>query len=424
MHSNIKRLFETGLHNVKPGLDRIGRLLQLFGNPQNSYRSIIVGGTNGKCSTATAISRILEVNNIDTGLYTSPHLTDVTERISLNSSFISREVLDSLLGEIFVVSEKNKIELSYFELLTAAAFIYFKRKNVDVAVLEVGLGGRWDATNIVNPLVSIITNVSFDHMEYLGDTIHKIASEKAGIIKENGFVLTAATGDALDTIIRVSEARNCRLYVTSENKNFSKNDGLNFRYHGEKWKNFDINTSLRGIHQHYNLVLAINCIEILNIYFNYDIKQQSVLNALSDLSVEGRFEYARVNPPLILDGAHNVAAAEVLVRSLSSIHTESKFVFLISMLTDKDHERFLEVISTKASRIILTEIPDARCAAKDILLGKVPKDFENIEIENDPYHAYKKLLNTGEPACITGSLYLIGYLKEMVKSEDNRPGIR
>lgn len=423
MYSNINKLFKTGLHDIKPGLERIFALLDSLDSPHDKINYVIVGGTNGKYSVARIISEILENNSFKTGLYTSPHLVEVTERIKVNGEKISREQLDSILGMVFKKCSVLGIELSYFELITAAAFIYFYENDIDLGVLEVGMGGRWDATNVVTPLISVITNISFDHMKYLGDTIHEIASEKAEIIKQNGIVVTGASKEGLEVISQVSFSRNCDIYILGEEFECKRVGNSVMDYKGLSWRLNRLETNLSGIYQVQNIAIAVCSIEILNNNFNYVIDQESIKHTLKRINVEGRFELFRSYPPLIMDGAHNEAAADALIKSINYIYGDMKFVFLITMLNDKDHDSFLKKIIPFASRIILTQIPDDRCASADELGNKLSEYYNNYEIIEDPLEAFEILKNGEAPSCITGSFYLVGYLKGKMKNEKNRAGI-
>lgn len=416
-------MFNTGLHNIKPGLERITKFLEYIGSPHRKIEYILVGGTNGKCSVATGIASILEQNSYKTGLYISPHLVEVTERFSVNGKNISKRRLEDILGFIFEKCDKMSIQLSYFELVTAAAFIYFSEDRIDIGVLEVGMGGRWDATNVCKPLVSVITNISYDHTRYLGDTIEKIASEKAEIMKKDGYAVTGAKGSALEVIRKAASERDCRLFVLDENFNYDVRDGSSFDYYGINLELKNLKSGMRGLHQINNIVLSIICAEILREYFNYRISPEKVVSAVSSVSVQGRFEYLRDDPPLIMDGAHNEAAAQELVRSIQSIYGNKKFVFLLAMLSDKDHEGFIEKIVPISSKIIVTDLEDQRCEKKEVIYDKVLKKFRNVELAKDPVYALKKIITGNDPACITGSLYLLGNLKEKINNEKDRFGL-
>lgn len=423
MLTHLERLYGTGLHNIKPGLDRITAVLESVNAPHRNVDFVLVGGTNGKCSVATAIAEILGLENYKTGLYTSPHLVDVSERFRINSVNAEKEKINDILGFIFSKSDELGITLSYFELLTAAAFVYFKDENIDIGILEVGMGGRWDATNVCDALVSVITNVTLDHTAYLGNSIEQIASEKAEILKENGFGVTGARREALEIIRTNALKKDCSLFVLGENF-YYKNKGLSiFDYHGIGWNLKDVSTGLKGFYQNNNLALSIACIEILNNYFDFMVSQESVLSALGSLNIEGRFEYLRETPPVIMDGAHNEAAAEELARTLDNIYPDTKFVFLVAMLKDKDHIGFFKRLLPKAEQIVITQLPDERCETAENLRNRLSRYSDKLDIIVDPSEAFEKLVSAGYHLCVTGSLYLLGYLKTRIRDEENRFGL-
>ncbi len=408
MQKNIEKLFNTGLFNIKPSLERIEKVLELLDFPHNKRKFVIVGGTNGKGSVCTFLAKILEENGYKTGLYTSPHLISATERIKIDGKQISETELDNLLGQIFSICHENEVKLSYFELVTAAAFIYFDKNSIDIGILEVGMGGRWDATNVVEPLISVITNVSLDHTKYLGNTIKEIAAEKAEIIKKNGIVLTTAETEALEVIEAKSNEVSAKLY-NIENKSILK----------------DLNLTFKPKYQEKNIVLSVACADILNKHFNYKIDALKLEKAINNTIFEGRFEILRENPPLIIDGGHNVDAAKNLVVSLINLYPDTKFNFLISMLNTKDLDGFLKEIQNVSSQLIITEIPDKLSFTSDEIERAVKNQkFSKYEIIKDPEDAFNELKSYNSPSCVSGSLYLIGYLKKEVINEKTGTGKR
>lgn len=406
MHNNIEKLFATGLFNIKPGLERINKVLSLFNSPHKNRKYVIVGGTNGKGSVCTYLSKILENNDYKTGLYTSPHLISVTERIKVNGKDISEQDLDGLLNHIFNICEENNIELSYFELITTAAFIYFDQNKVDIGILEVGMGGRWDATNVITPLISVITNVSLDHTKYLGNTVKEIAIEKAEIIKKNGIVVTAAENEALEVIKQKSREVSAEVHII-DTKTITKSSDL----------------KSTGKYQDKNIELSIYCSELLNNNFKFIIDSNRLQQAVKDTNFEGRFEIVRENPPLIIDGGHNVEAAKNLVDSLLNIYPDKKFDFLISMLNTKDINGFLKEIKKISSKLIITEIPDKLSYTADEIEKFVKKHkFPEYEVIKKPQDAFNQLKSYNSPSCVCGSFYLIGYLKKEVLNEKTGAG--
>ncbi|GJM15190.1 MAG: bifunctional folylpolyglutamate synthase/dihydrofolate synthase [Thermodesulfobacteriota bacterium] len=416
MENGLNYLNSLGLHKVKPGLERIKTLLGALGNPQNKVPGILIAGTNGKGSVAAAISSILSAQGYKVGLYTSPHLINITERIKTNNVQISESVLSLILLEIKEVAEKAQIEPSYFEIITAAAFLYFAREKADFNILEVGLGGRWDATNVITPLLSIITNITLEHTEYLGNTIAEIAAEKACIIKPSVPIITAAEDEAFDVIEQESSESDSPLYLYDRDFLINADTAYSFHYRGisSDIKNFKSN--LRGSYQTKNLGLAIAAIEILEKNNHISITQESIRNGLSAINWEGRFEIIRDKPPLILDSAHNPGAAKSLRESILEAYPDTKFTFLIGMLDDKGHLEFLKEIASIAEKLIITKVPSERTADTQELYKMAQEQIDEVSVIEDYETAYSILIDSDSPSCITGSLYLVGAIKNLIQN--------
>jgi dihydrofolate synthase/folylpolyglutamate synthase len=417
MGNGLTYLNSLGMHKVKPGLERIKSLLKALGNPEDKVPGILIAGTNGKGSVAATIASILSTQGYKVGLYTSPHLISITERIKIDGVQICSTDLNSILLELKEVAEKSLLELpSYFEIITAAAFLYFAREKADFNVLEVGLGGRWDATNVITPAVSVITNITLEHTEYLGKTISEIAAEKACIIKHSIPVITAAIDDALEVVQqRAKESVSPLLYYGTDF--FTKGESTNtFDYKGILWDFRNLKSNLKGSYQTKNLALAIAAIETLETNHHISITEQSIRDGLSNISWEGRFEVTRESPPLILDSAHNPGAAKSLVESISEAYPNTKFTFLIGMLNDKGHLQFIKEICAIAEKLIITEVPSERTADAEQLFMLAQEHIDNVEVIEDYETAYSTLLNFNKPSCITGSLYLIGAIKNLIQN--------
>lgn len=418
MHEAIEYLNSLGLHKIKPGLERTYRLLDVLGNPHNDSKSIIVGGTNGKGSVSATITSVLANQGFRTGLYTSPHLIDVTERIKVNQHEIP---LNDMCRLILIVRDAAKGCLtedpSYFEVLTVVAFLYFSEKRVDYNVLEVGMGGRFDATNVVTPIVSVITNVSKDHTDYLGNTIREIAYEKAGIIKQNIPVVTGAKGVALKVLNAIAYERCSAMDVMDRDFYFRTKDMKYFDYYGDLWKIKDITYSLPGYFHIRNATVALATLETLSSHAGFPMDINNIRKGLSTTSWEGRMEIARAHPPLILDGAHNPSGAIALRDSMEKAFPGERFSFLVGMLSGKDHKGFIKGISGIASEMILTEPPtDRSYSAED--LAKIARNYiADVKVVKDFRLAFSEInKDTPKATCITGSLYLIGAIKGLLKS--------
>ncbi len=415
MENAIAYLNSLGLHSIKPGLERIIKLLEIFENPQDKVPAVLIAGTNGKGSVAATIASVLKAHGYKTGLYTSPHLIRVSERIKINGEEISSVDLYRIILEIKAASLSLPDQPSYFEVLTTAAFLYFARRKIDFSVLEVGMGGRWDATNAVFPLVSIITNISKDHTEFLGQTIEEIAFEKAGIIKYGVPLVTAAKERALEIIPVVAEEKSAPISLFKKDFKIERHDTDNLSYFGRTMNLRHFKFSLSGLYQIENVSVAIAALEVISQSHGINIKEDSLRRGLSSVRWEGRMEILRKNPPLILDGAHNPGAAEALRMSIEKMFPGKKFVFLIGMLTDKDHESFLSEISQVAEHIVVTDVPSARGVKSSKLVEIAEKFLARVEMVEDFEKAFCYVRAISAPACITGSLYLVGAVKDLLK---------
>jgi len=416
MQSAISYLNSLGLYKVKPGLDRILRILEAFDKPHDKLKHIIVGGTNGKGSVAATIASILESEGHRIGLYTSPHLLRVSERIRINGKEIPLTDLCRWIDEIKRMSSSClSEELTYFEFLTALAFLYFAAERVDFSVIEVGMGGRLDATNVLNPIVSVITNVFEDHTQFLGKGISNIAYEKAGIIKYGVPVVTGSEGMALSIINSTAEERSTETLVLGQDFRFESESLHSFDYRGEIWNFDDLSLNLRGYYQFNNATLAIATLESVSRYHGIEINESSIRTGLITTKWEGRMEYLRADPPIILDGAHNPSAAFSLTKSLKFAHPGARFVFLIGMLTNKDHANFIREISNIAEKIIITDLESERFIPSESLALIARNFVRDVEITTDVGIMFDELFKKeAKPVCITGSLHLAGAIKNII----------
>ncbi len=420
MYEGLNYLNSLGLHKVKPGLQRIRNLLVSLDNPQDKVPGIIVAGTNGKGSVASAIAAVLSAQGFKVGLYTSPHLVSITERINVNNDQILAQELSSIILEIKETAEASLTEVpSYFEVITAAAFLYFAREKVDFNVLEVGMGGRWDATNVITPLVSVITNISKEHSEYLGDTIRQIAAEKACIIKPTAPVITGASNEALTVIEDKANEGYSPLLIRGRDFSVAGEDTTNFLYKGLDWTIGGLKSNLSGMYQLDNISLAIAAMEAVNKFHDIKIDESSIRAGLQNIKCSGRFEIIREDAPLILDGAHNPGAAKALVGSIAKKYPDMLFTFLVAMLDDKDHSGFIKELSPISEEIIVTKIPSERSSDPDKLASTAKKYTDNIKIAQDYQSAFEHIRNQNKPSCVTGSIYLIGAVKNLIQNQYN-----
>lgn len=402
----LERLSQFG---INPGIERIELILKKLNNPQTRFKSILVGGTNGKGSVSSMLFSILTNNGYRAGLFTSPHLVSLRERFRTQDGLIGKEELKELaertekaIGPRTI--EQNKI--TYFEFTTAMAFQWFAEKDIEIAVLEVGMGGRLDATNIARAEISIITNIDLDHTEFLGRDIKSIAGEKAGIMKSTGQTITGAVGEALRVIRNRAHALKIPLFILSKNFSF-ENKGSRFDYYGIKRNIKDITLNLKGSYQFRNASLALASIELLEEHGFYTTIC-NIKRGLRNVPLHGRFEILSKNPVVLIDGAHNPAGIRVLINALKEDFPHRKYHIIFGALKDKDIRGMLDLLKKVSDDFYLTQISTDRAENPESIskyLDKKTLIFKNVK------EAFRGAILKAEPEdiiCITGSLYLVG----------------
>lgn len=405
----------TGLNiNVMHfGLEAITGLLSRFGRPQNDYPAIHIAGTNGKGSTAAMTASILQQAGYRVGLYTSPHLVDVRERIVVNGRKIPHRDFSGILKEI-----KDRVDrpVTYFEVLTAAAFIYFQRCKVDMAVLEVGLGGRLDATNVCRPLVSVITNISLEHTAYLGKTLTAIAGEKGGIIKKNGICITAARQKkVVDLFEDICRQRHAGLLRLGADFRISTDRNGRVCYTGMRQTMGGLVLPLLGRHQLENAALALAVVEILN-KKGYRIDENAVQQGLLQTRWEARLEILCSHPLFLLDGAHNPAGMATLCRVLEKEFSDRRVILIFSALADKNYHQMLRRIGPLACQIFLPPLKTTRAVPPQRLADTLEQMNCPAGITESVKAAVEKALQRAgrdDLICACGSLYLAGEIKQL-----------
>ena len=407
------------------GLEKIKIVLNEFDNPHEKFPSILVGGTNGKGSVCAMIAEALKNHNFKTGLYTSPHLINLEERIRINNKCISTSQFEELITKVsqkinnLLNRGKINVPLTYFEILTVCAFLFFAYQKVDIAVLEVGLGGRLDATNVVNPLLTIITNISKDHQNYLGKTITEIAQEKAGIIKEKTPVICGCKrGIAYKIIKDKAKKKKAPFFPVFNNLENLKIKKKNFQYQVELKTNksfYSFKPSLLGFHQIENSIVALYALEILDKIWK-PLNKRKIIEAIENVSWPGRLEIIDENPKIILDGAHNVEGVKALKKFLMENNLPS-YILIFAIMRDKEIKKISQLIFPQAKKIFLTKFPYYR-AAEPKHIFKISSIYkEKIVIEENPEKALKKAKNLAKKndvILITGSLFLIGEIKKVL----------
>ncbi|MCX7760763.1 MAG: bifunctional folylpolyglutamate synthase/dihydrofolate synthase [Hydrogenothermaceae bacterium] len=395
-------LFNKKVFKIEPGLDRINKALEYIGNPHQNLNSVLVAGTNGKGSTSAYIESLFRYHRFKTGLFTSPHLIRENERWQVNRESIDDKKLENYIKDLKPVIEK--FELTYFEASTLLAFKYFYDEKVDIAVVEVGLGGRWDATNTLYPDVSVITNVSFDHMHMLGNTLKEIAFEKTGITREDRPVIV---GRNQEEIIYWLNQRNIKeRYISMVDFKFLEKDFNRFSYTFRDFFIDEIELSMIGTRQIENASTGLTAFLVYMNRKNLKVDYVSVKTALKNTVWQGRMQIISKEPVIILDGAHNTEGLERTFKELKSIFPEKKIFTIYSFLKDKDIKSMFDIIKENSDYTLATTI--------DISRGMRKEDFESLgeyNFEPDFKTAIQKAVSVSEGdkiILITGSLYLIG----------------
>ena len=427
---SLKYIENTHKFGIKLGLDSTGKLLELLGNPQDNLNVIHVAGTNGKGSVCSFISNILKEEGYKVGLYTSPYLETFTERIRVNGENIPEEdvarIITLIKDKIDIMISEGYSSPTEFEIVTAMAFYYYNEKNMDYVVLEVGLGGRYDSTNVIkNPLVSVLVSISLDHIGVLGDTIGKIAYEKAGIIKENGTAIVYKQVKEAENIIKeVCEKQNAKyIEVNFDDVLVKKSDIYSQVYDctimDEKFDNIEI--KLIGEHQVNNSIVALNVVKFLRDNKNINISNESIKNGLLTTKWPGRIEKIMENPMFIIDGAHNEDGAKSLSKALEKNFPNKKLTMLIGMLADKDIDSVLEILMPKFNKVITTTPDSDRAISAEELKNKISKYVDDVVSIKDIDKAVRYTLdNSNEDDVIisAGSLYLIGEVRTLLKERE------
>jgi dihydrofolate synthase/folylpolyglutamate synthase len=390
-------------------LDRVKLLLDRLGRPDRAYRAIHIAGTKGKGSTAAMIESSLRAAGYRTGFYTSPHLHTFRERMRVNNEFITRELFAQLVDEIepHVAAVEG---LTWFEIVTAIAFLFFARSQIDVAVLEVGLGGRFDATNVVTPIVSVITSLSMDHMNLLGNSIEQIAFEKAGIIKRHVPVVSAPqVPEALDVIRRVARVRGAELTVVPHPP--TPSPVMELRITGEGEAQPGVRFPLLGAHQLINASVAVTALHIAN-ERGLAVNDESIQRGLATVQWPGRLEVLNREPLLVVDGAHNGDSAQKLAQALRDVFHVEQWTLIIGVSADKDIAAILEGVLPIAKRVIVTRASNSRGANIEMLGAKVSDRGYEPTLVASVADALEIALIDQAPSIITGSLFTVADARE------------
>ena len=405
----VRELYNLQKFGIKFGLSKTANLLKAMGNPQNGQKYIHIGGTNGKGSVASFVGSILKESGLKVGLYSSPHLVRFTERFRINDREISLEKAEALIRELartFAPEEPP----TFFEATTAMAIAYFARENTDIAIMEVGMGGRLDATNVITPLVSVITNISMEHQFFLGLRLLDIAGEKAGIIKQGVELITGVTQPAVIKLFEaIAKEKATPLWRLGKDARYrSTESGLH--YYGLKRRLSGLHPGIKGSYQARNAALALATIERLE-EKGITISDQDMINGIRKFSWPGRMQVVAEKPLIILDGAHNRAAMRALAKAFSSGFQYRRLILVIGVMADKEIGRLIREIVPISDYVIYTRPLYPRAANPEILAAEgspLGKPGEVVQVLTRALDKARAMADPRDAIVITGSLFTVG----------------
>ena len=425
--TDYERQVRVGYNHTTFNLARMSRLLKHLGNPHRLFRSVHIAGTKGKGSTATMLSSMLQACGYSVGLYTSPHLVDLRERIVVDGKMITERELTRLVAQIaLVVRRLKKDDPTFFELMTAAAFMYFAEREVDVAVVETGLGGRLDSTNVLKPEVCGVTSISLDHQQQLGSTLGAIAEEKAGIFKANVPVVSAPqTPEVTEVLERAASRAGAPLRIAGREIEFS------YRFESSRAvgphtrvcvttpesKFEHLHVPLLGEHQAINCGVALGLLDALK-QRGLRIDDQEAMGGLADVRLAGRMELIAEEPRVLVDGAHNGASVEALMRAIGQNIPYDSMVVIFGCGRDKDIDGMLGQIRYGADKIIFTQSRSPKAVEAQDLADRFVKTTGKMaqvaETLSEAVDIAKRAVTREDLICITGSFYLVGEAKKLL----------
>ena len=433
---SLSYLFSLQKFGVKLGLSNIEALMEGLGNPHRQYPSVLIGGTNGKGSTAAFLDSILRNSGYHVGLYTSPHLLDFRERIRVDGIPIpERDVIEGtdrlsrLIALLMARKSSDALRLShhptFFEVATALAFDAFARAGINVAVIEVGMGGRYDATNVVNPLLSIITNVDLDHQEYLGGDLTQIALEKSGIIKDGGCVISGvAFPEAAEVVQRIAAERGARILTLGTDVTWEVLQtgwsGQEISIRGTKGSYPNAKVALLGRHQAANAAAAVAAAEILQDQ-GIQLTREAIYQGLAKARWPGRMQVVDRRPLIVVDSAHNPAGARILSSAVRELDAYRRLYLVFGVLKDKDWRQMLELLGPLADQILLTTPPSERAADPFFLREELSERYAGIEVRREVEEAIglaRSLAEAEDAILVAGSIFTAAEALRVLKVQD------
>lgn len=411
---SVKKILALEHFGIKLGLQNITALLERLGNPQKSFQSFHIAGSNGKGSTSAYLASILTTAGFKTGLYTSPHFVRFSERIRINGTMIPVDYIDQFTKDHYDYIVENS--MTFFEVTTALAFQYFADSKIDYAVIETGLGGRLDATVLIHPVASIITTISLEHTNILGNTIRDIAFEKGGIIKPGGKLFIGFVPDAAKVVLTdIALERNSETYLLED---FSTVRGNSFELFTKKFYISDVNSPLKGQYQKANAALAMLSAALTLDISDTRILESGVRSTIGNTGFEGRYEFLHASPAILADAAHNSESIENFIVEFRKEQGFSRRILLFSALKDKSYQKELQFLLPCFDEVYLYQLVSERAAdvhnIHDIIKaeGKPATIIENTEAFIADY-----LNQSDHESClvVTGSMYLVGEIKAILE---------
>ena len=422
----MKYITEVGNFGSNYGLERTYKLLELLDNPQDKLKIIHVAGTNGKGSTTAMITSMLKGCGYKVGMYTSPFLEEFEERIQINGENIPKEKLAQLITKIKYAVDKV-IEEGYnhpteFEIITVLMFLYFATEEVDFAVVEVGLGGRLDSTNVITPILSVITSISFDHTNLLGNTLEEIAAEKAGIIKSCIPTVIYPQEEMAERVISSKcQELDSKLYKINKEDakliNIIKEDKIYQQVKVKLDDEYDVKLPLLGEHQILNLAVALKALEVIKDKAP-KLNRESIVKSLATVRWNGRLEIMSNSPYVVIDGAHNIQGITQLDKNIKKYFEYKDMYLILGILADKDVEDMVKVITPKAKKVFTVTPNSIRAETSEELMGVVKKYNQDCQAYSDYKNAFEdalKLCKKDDLLLISGSLYMIGEIRGIIK---------
>ncbi len=417
----LEKIHSLDKFGSRPGLDRIKTLLDILGNPQDELKFIHVAGTNGKGSTCALLSRVLTEAGHKTGLFISPFIVDFRERIQINGEMISEEILSDAVEKTFPIVEKLRAEgciITEFEYVMALEFYIHRNARCDVVVLETGMGGLLDCTNVIKPpLCSVITKIGLDHTAVLGNTIEEIALQKCGIIKSGSpAVISAQDKRAMAVIEKNCSDKNVRLIKSGNIKINVKSETI--RATEFEYKNLNLSIPFLGEHQLENAKTALACLEVVKQFFN--IPDEALVNGFKKAKNPARFELLSEKPMIILDGAHNPDGISALKKAVEKYNPKKSAILILGMLSDKDSESSIKILKGVFDTVFTVPVNNPRTLGSKTLAQKCLPYFKEVRAFEDVHKALLNAVSSAEKndslLVIAGSLYLAGEIRPLIKN--------